>query len=100
MAIILANYNCTCKGNLYLLYNRGMNKQIYAALQQAIDDAGGAEQVGILVAQLMERDRPYTRQAVENWYRNIAVPAEVVPALSVVVKLSRGEIRPDLWEAA
>lgn len=75
-----------------------MNEKIYSALQQAITKAGGAEAVGVLVAKAMKRDRPYTRQAVENWYRSIPVPAEVVPALERVIKLNRGEIRPDLWE--
>lgn len=44
-----------------------------------------------------KRKRAYTRQAVENWYKSIAVPAEVAVALEKVIKLNRAQIRPDLW---
>ena len=75
-----------------------MNQQIFDALRQYIDAAGGAETVGIRVSEKLNRSAPYTRQAVEAWYRHTAVPAEVASALGAVINVHRSQIRPDLWE--
>ena len=75
-----------------------MNGKIYAALHKAIDRAGGATEVGVRVAKKIKRRRPYTRQAVEAWYRYRPVPLEIVPALEAVIGLPRGKIRPDYFD--
>ncbi len=74
-----------------------MNKKISAALQQAIIKYGGPEVFAVNLSKELGRERIYTRQAVENWYRYNPMPANIVPTASKLLGLRRAEIRPDLW---
>lgn len=74
-----------------------MNSKINVALQQQIQKAGGATKVGIAIAKKMKRKRPFTRQAVVNWYAHFPAPPKIAIALEAVLGLPRAKIRPDLW---
>jgi len=45
----------------------------------------------------MGRQNPYTRQAVEHWFRNGSVPPEVALALEYLLDFPKHKMRPDLW---